>query len=84
VSSAPAERDIKDGARAAGLTQHDSGIAMDIPDIVLSKQITVHDTPFTAEELEQAMTRATLKSRDFRNDDEPMMMQMGRRSAIAA
>jgi hypothetical protein len=28
----------------------------------LAKQIT-HDTPFTAEELEQAMTRATLNNR---------------------
>jgi hypothetical protein len=28
----------------------------------LSKQVTAHDTPFTPEELEQAMTRATLKN----------------------
>ena len=83
MSSAPAEQNLKYNVAASGLTQHDSGIAMDIPEIVLSKQTTAHDTPFTAEELEQAMTRATLKSRDFRNRDEPMM-QMGRRSAIAS
>jgi hypothetical protein len=40
------------------LSQHDSGIDMS----GLAKQIT-HDTPFTAEELEQAMTRATLNNR---------------------
>jgi hypothetical protein len=41
------------------LAQHDSGIDM----AGLSKQVTAHDTPFTPEELEQAMTRATLKNR---------------------
>jgi len=41
------------------LSQHDSGIDM----AGLSKQVTAHDAPFTPEELEQAMTRATLKSR---------------------
>jgi len=44
------------------LAQHDSGIHM--PELAgLSKQVTAHDTPFTAEQLEQAMTRATMKSR---------------------
>ncbi|KIW84692.1 hypothetical protein Z517_00080 [Fonsecaea pedrosoi CBS 271.37] len=57
VPSAPAEPNNK-------LAQHDSGIHM--PELAdLSKQATRHDTPFTAEELEQAMTRATLKQRDF-------------------
>ncbi|ETI27133.1 hypothetical protein G647_09815 [Cladophialophora carrionii CBS 160.54] len=51
VPSAPAEPDK--------LVQHDSGIDM----AGLSKQATAHDTPFTPEELEQAMTRATLKNR---------------------
>ncbi|EXJ66547.1 uncharacterized protein A1O5_10216 [Cladophialophora psammophila CBS 110553] len=57
VPSAPAEPNNK-------LAQHDSGIHM--PELAaLSKQTTGHDTPFTAEELEQAMTRATLRPRDF-------------------
>ena len=43
------------------LPQHDSGIDM----AALSKQTTAHDIPFTAEELEKAMTRATLKSNRF-------------------
>ncbi|EXJ61575.1 hypothetical protein A1O7_02003 [Cladophialophora yegresii CBS 114405] len=51
VPSAPTEQDR--------LVQHDSGIDM----AGLSKQATAHDTPFTVEELEQAMTRATLKNR---------------------
>jgi len=38
--------------------------AVNITSCDLSKQITVHDTPFTAEELEMAMTRATLRDRD--------------------
>lgn len=33
-------------------------------DLRLSKQITAHDTPFTAEELEMAMSRATFRDRD--------------------
>jgi len=45
---------------SAKLSQHDSGI--DMSGLALSKQVTAHDTPFTAEELEQAMTRATLKN----------------------
>lgn len=56
VPSAPVELNTK-------LTQHDSGI--DMPDIILSKHITAHDTPFTLEELEQAMSRASFKRRDF-------------------
>jgi len=39
------------------LSQHDSGIDM----AGLSKQVTAHDTPFTVEELERAMTKATLR-----------------------
>jgi hypothetical protein len=54
----------------AKLTQHDSGI--DMPEMVLSKQVTAHDTPFTVEELEQAMTRATLRRRDFGADDDTL------------
>ena len=60
------------------LVQHDSGIGMDI---LLSKQMTVHDTPFTAEELEQAMTRASLKPKIFA--DEEYQMPTRRRAAIA-
>ncbi|OAP64100.1 hypothetical protein AYL99_00072 [Fonsecaea erecta] len=57
VPSAPAEPDTK-------LAQHDSGI--DMTELAaLSKQSTGHGTPFTAEELEQAMTRASMKRRDF-------------------
>jgi hypothetical protein len=37
---------------------------LDIKANSLSKQITAHDTPFTAEELEIAMTRATFRDRD--------------------
>ncbi|KAJ9605690.1 hypothetical protein H2200_009539 [Cladophialophora chaetospira] len=51
VPSAPTEHDK--------LAQHDSDISM----AGLSKQVTAHDIPFTPEELERAMTRATLKSR---------------------
>ncbi|EXJ83436.1 hypothetical protein A1O1_07059 [Capronia coronata CBS 617.96] len=54
ISSAPLEHDVK---------LVDSGIG--IPSIVLSKQMTAHDTPFTIEELEQAMTRASLRRRQF-------------------
>jgi len=54
VASAPTELNK--------LSQHDSGIHMpELPG--LSKQNTAHDIPFTVEELEQAMTRATLKPR---------------------
>ncbi|EHY56446.1 hypothetical protein HRR83_002472 [Exophiala dermatitidis] len=56
IPSAPVEPAMK-------LAMHDSGI--DIPDIVLTKQTTAHDTPFTVEELEQAMTRASLGPRRF-------------------
>ena len=35
----------------------------------LAKQTTRHDTPFTVEELERAMSRVTLQRRDY--DDEP-------------
>ena len=45
------------------LAQHDSGI--DMPKLELSKQATAHDTPFTLEELERAMSRATMKPREF-------------------
>jgi hypothetical protein len=75
VASAPAERHTK-------LIQHDSGIGMDIPEIVLTKQTTAHDTPFTAEELEQAMTRASLKPRAFGEEDYKMQTTR-RRHAIA-
>jgi len=74
VASAPAELNMK-------LVQHDSGIGMDIPDIMLSKQMTVHDTPFTVEELEQAMTRASLKPKIFA--EEEYAMPTRRRAAIA-
>jgi len=57
VSSAPTELNVN-----TKLSQHDSGI--DMPDLDLSKHST-HDTPFTLEELEQAMSRASLKRRDF-------------------
>ncbi|EXJ87342.1 hypothetical protein A1O3_04301 [Capronia epimyces CBS 606.96] len=60
ISSAPVEPDTK-------LEQHDSGIGM--PNIVLSKQTTAHDTPFTAEELELAMSRASLRPRKFDKHD---------------
>ncbi|KAI1609503.1 hypothetical protein EDD37DRAFT_653545 [Exophiala viscosa] len=75
VASAPAELNMK-------LVQHDSGIGMEIPDIMLSKQMTVHDTPFTVEELEQAMTRASLKPKIFAEEDE-YQMPSRRRAAIA-
>jgi len=84
VASAPAEANTNTNTTSSKLTQHDSGIGIDVPEIVLSKQITAHDTPFTAEELEQAMTRATLKPRGFRELDDVQMPVMGRRSAIAS
>lgn len=56
VPSAPAESSTK-------LSQHDSGI--DMSKLELSKQTTAHDTPFTLEELEKAMSKATLKPREF-------------------
>jgi hypothetical protein len=58
VPSAPTELNVN-----TKLTQHDSGI--DMPDLVLSKHSSAHDTPFTLEELEQAMSRASLHRRDF-------------------
>lgn len=84
VASAPAESNTNTNTTSSKLTQHDSGIGIDVPEIVLSKQITAHDTPFTAEELEQAMTRATLKPRDFGGRDGLQMPVMGRRSAISS
>ncbi|KIV81468.1 hypothetical protein PV11_03654 [Exophiala sideris] len=71
VASAPAERNMK---------LVDSGIGMDMPDIVLTKQMTAHDTPFTVEELEQAMTRASLKPKIFAHEEYQMPT---RRRAIA-
>lgn len=76
MASAPVERHTK-------LIQHDSGIGMDIPEIVLTKQTTAHDTPFTAEELEQAMTRASLKPRAFGEEVEYQTQTTRRRHAIA-
>ncbi|KAK5197787.1 hypothetical protein LTR99_010077 [Exophiala xenobiotica] len=86
VASAPAERNINTTRSKKFLTQHDSGIGMNssVPDIVLSKQITAHDTPFTAEELEQAMTRAMLKPRYSSSSGGLQMPSMGRRSAISS
>lgn len=73
VSSAPAE--------PHKLAQHDSGIHM--PELTgLSKQATEHDTPFSVEELEQAMTRATLRPRDF-GENEARVGQ-GRRIGISS
>ncbi|KAK5449376.1 hypothetical protein LTS15_008920 [Exophiala xenobiotica] len=86
VASAPAERNINTKSSKKLLTQHDSGIGMNssVPEIVLSKQVTAHDTPFTAEELEQAMTRATLKPRYSSSSGGLQMPFMGRRSAITS
>ncbi|KAK5055248.1 hypothetical protein LTR84_012998 [Exophiala bonariae] len=52
--------------KLAGVSS-DGGLDLDAdvaPSTLLSKQITAHDTPFTAEELEMAMTRATFRDRD--------------------
>lgn len=47
----------------AGLSRHGTtkGDRDNIPDVKLERQATVTDQPFTAEDLEQAMTRATLR-----------------------
>lgn len=47
----------------AGLSRHSTtkGDRVDVPEVKLERQATVTDQPFTAEDLEQAMTRATLR-----------------------
>ncbi|KIX08052.1 uncharacterized protein Z518_02707 [Rhinocladiella mackenziei CBS 650.93] len=60
LSDQPTAAPFAPAELTAKLTQHDSGIDMGNG---LLKQVTAPDTPFTAEELEQAMSRATLKPR---------------------
>lgn len=56
----------------AGKTRRDTITAghRDVPEVRLERQATALDQPFTVEELEQAMTRATIRVEDeapFRN-----------------